>query len=76
METKPPRHILWSTDQLDTNDPFQRLWLLRQTLTHGRAEDIRKLDFDEIEKHLNDLNLPPEIDSLWRTYFQEKYGNK
>jgi hypothetical protein len=34
-----PRHIVWSTDQIDLDDPFQRRWYLRQALTHGRAEE-------------------------------------
>jgi len=61
-----PRYIVWSTDQLDLNDPFQRRWYLRQVLTHGRADDIRRLDWDEVARELDKLNLPLEIDSLWQ----------
>jgi hypothetical protein len=42
----PPRHIVWSTDQLDLSDPFQRRWYLLQVLTHGRAEAIRSLELE------------------------------
>jgi len=45
---KVPRYIVWSTDRINTADPFQRRWLLRQILTHGRAEDVRALDMQEI----------------------------
>jgi hypothetical protein len=39
-------------------------------LEHGRSEDIRNLDFGEIEQELDLLNLPGEIDSLWRNYLE------
>jgi len=73
MEKEIPRYIVWSTDAVDQNDPFQRRWLLRQVLMHGRAEDIRRLDFDEIERELDQLNLPSEIDSLWRNYLEYRH---
>ena len=75
MASEIPRYIVWTplgADQIDTSDPFQRRWLLRQVLTHGLAADIRALDFDEIERELDNLNLPPEIDSLWRMYFKQR----
>ena len=70
MIVHPPRYIVWSTDAVDLNDPFQRRWLLRQTLTHGRAEDIRALDLEEIRLELDQLDLPKEIESLWRRYLE------
>lgn len=72
MSPKIPRYIVWSTDPIDLDDPFQKRWLLRQTLMYGRAVDIRKLDFGEIERELDDLHLPPEVDSLWPGYFQSR----
>jgi len=71
MDKEIPRYIVWSTDHIDQSDPFQRRWLLRQILTHGRAEDIRALDWDEIKRELDFLDLPQEIDSLWRTLLGE-----
>jgi len=65
-----PRHIVWSTDELDLHDPFQKRWLLRQILMHGTAQDIRALDYKEIKKQLADLDLPKDIDSLWRRYLE------
>ena len=65
---KPPRHIVWSTDSIDLDDPFQRRWTIRQVLLHGRAEDVRELDLDEVARLLPDLRLPAHIDRLWRTY--------
>lgn len=66
----PPRHIVWSTDQLDLSDPFQRRWYLRQVLTHGRAEDIHALDLEDIRRELENLDLPPDIYSLWKAYLK------
>lgn len=70
MIVHPPRHLVWSTDTLDLSDPFQKRWLLRQTLTRGRAEDIRTLDLDDIKQELDQLDLPKEIESLWRRYLR------
>lgn len=70
MATNFPRHIVWSTDKLDLRDPFQKRWLLRQTLMHGTAQDIRALGLGEIKKHLDQLDLPKEIESLWRRYLE------
>jgi len=63
-------YIVWSTDTIDIRDPFQRCWLLRQTLFYGLAEDIGKLDLDEIEREIELLNLPNHIYSLWQIYFE------
>ena len=68
---KPPRHIVWSTDQVDLSDPFQRRWYLRQVLTYGRAEDIRRLDLEEIRGELDELNLPPVVYSLWKSFLHQ-----
>lgn len=73
MIISPPRHIVWSTDRVDLSDPFQRNWYLGQVLTHGRAEDIRKLNFDEIAENLEDLNLPNEVYALWRAFFETRH---
>jgi len=71
-QTKPPRHIVWSTDRIDLSDPFQRRWYIRQVLLHGRAEDIRTLDLREVAELLEDLNLPELIYRLWRTFLERK----
>ena len=70
MIVHPPRHLVWSTDKIDLNDPFQKRWLLRQTLMYGRAEDIRGLNLDEIKQALVELDLSSEIVSLWRRYLE------
>jgi hypothetical protein len=64
----PARHLVWSTDQIDLDVPFQRRWYIRQVLTHGRAQDVAALDLDEDARLLEDLNLPPEIHSLWARF--------
>jgi len=45
MTIHPPRYIVWSTDSVDLRDPFQKRWLLRQTLVYGLSEDIGKPDY-------------------------------
>ncbi len=70
MIVHPPRHLVWSTDTIDLSDPFQKRWLLRQTLMHGRAEDIRALELKDIRQELEQLDLPKEIESLWRRYLE------
>jgi len=71
---KVPRYIVWSTDKIDTTDPFQRRWLLRQVLTNGRAEDIRALDLQEIRRELETLDLPPHLYSLWKQFLESEYA--
>lgn len=70
MIVHPPRHLVCSTDTIDLSDPFQKRWLLRQTLMRGRAEDVRALDLEEIRRELDQLNLPKEIESLWRRFLE------
>ena len=60
----PPAYIVWSTDQIDLSDPFQHRWYIQQVLTHGRAEDIRTLDLDEIAALLDEIVLPEDVRSL------------
>ena len=64
--------IVWSKREIDLSDPWQRRWWISQVLTHGRAEDIAALDWDEIRRLLPDLNLPPLIRRLWEDYFQDE----
>ncbi len=70
----PPRHVVWSTDEVDIADPFQRNWLLKQILTHGTAEDIRRLDLDEVAKQIDRLQLPADIERLWRAFLNARNG--
>jgi len=64
--------IVWSKREIDLSDPWQRRWWISQVLTHGRAEDIAALDWDEIRRLLPDLNLPPLIRRLWEDYFRDE----
>ncbi len=70
MIVHPPRHIVWSTDTVNLSDPFQKRWLLRQILMHGRAEDICMLHLEDIKVEIDLLDLPKEIESLWRRYLE------
>ena len=67
-----PRHLVWNTDDLDLNDPVQRRWYIRQVLLHGRAEDIRTLDLQEVAALLDEWNLPRPVYRLWKTFLTRK----
>ena len=68
----PAPYIVWSTNTVDLSDPFQRKWYIRQVLLHGRAEDIRDLDVDEVALLLEDLHLPSHVQSLWKRFLEER----
>lgn len=71
---KNSEYIVWyaDLDNLDLSDPWVRKWWLQQVLTHGRSEDIKKLDFDEVRNMLSYLHLDPKIKSLWEDYFRRQ----
>lgn len=69
---KPPRHIVWSTESVDLDDPFQRRWYIRQVLLHGREEDIRTLDLEEPARILDELDLPAHLYRLWKAFLEER----
>ncbi len=71
MKIKPKRYIVWSVDEVDLDNPFQRKWYIEQVLIHGRTEDIRDLDWGEVRKLLPDLTLPKEVRSVWNEIFSE-----
>lgn len=56
-------------------DPFQRRWLLQQTLIHGTADDIRRLDLAEVEQQIDHLQLPADIERLWRAFLKTLHGS-
>lgn len=72
----PPVYIVWSTDQVDLSDPFQRRWYIQQVLTHGRMEDIHTLDLDEIESILDELILPDDVRSLWQKFLESRHAKR
>jgi len=76
MAGQIPRHIVWSTDRIDPADPFQRVWLMRQVLLHGLADDIRQLDLDEVEQNLEALDLPPDLYRLWKDYLDSRHERR
>ncbi|MBN2551085.1 MAG: hypothetical protein JXB15_18125 [Anaerolineales bacterium] len=71
---RPPTYIVWSTDQINLSDPFQRRWYIQQVLTHGRAEDVRNLDVDEIAAVLDEIILPADVRSLWRRFLEMRHA--
>lgn len=70
---QPKRYIVWSKKEINISDLWQRKWYIQQILTHGRAEDIAALDWNEVETFLPELNLPDDVLRLWQEYF--KYVN-
>lgn len=66
----PPTYIVWSTDQIDLSDPFQRRWYVQQVLLHGRADDIHTLDLDEVAAVLENSFLPEDVRSLWQRFLE------
>ena len=69
---RPPAYIVWSTDQVDLSDPFQRRWYIQQVLTHGRIEDIRTLNLDEVATALDEIILPEDVRSLWQCFLERR----
>lgn len=70
------RAVVWSTDTLDLTDPFQRRWYVQQVLLHGRAEDVRTLDLDEVATLLPELQLPPHLAALWRAFLEGRHAQR
>ena len=68
---RPKRYIVWSKNEIDLEDPWQRKWYIQQVLTHGRAEDVAQLDWEEISMLIKEINLPHEVKGLWEDYFNE-----
>jgi len=72
---RPKRYIVWSTNkEIDLNNLWQKKWFIKQVLTHGRAEDIAELDWNEVKRLLPELNLPERVRNLWEDYF--KYAER
>jgi hypothetical protein len=71
---RPPTYVVWSTDQIDMSDPFQRRWYMQQVLTHGRTEDIRTLNLDEIAAVLDEITLPKDVRSLWQRFLETRHA--
>jgi hypothetical protein len=69
---KPKRYIVWSKREIDLTDPWQKKWYIKQVLSHGRAEDVAKLDWEEIRLSFSELKLPADIKRLWEDYFSVK----
>jgi hypothetical protein len=66
---RPKRYIVWSKERVDLSNPFQKKWYVQQVLTHGRAEDVAALDWNELESLLPGIQLPPRVRRLWEDYF-------
>jgi hypothetical protein len=76
VRIKPPPTIVWSTDSVDLDDPFERRWYIRQVLLNGRAQDVLGLDLDEVARLLDDLHLPPDLDDLWRRFLEARRADR
>ena len=69
---RPPTYIVWSADQIDLSDPFQRRWYIQQALTRGRAEDLRALNLDEVAAIFDEIILPEDVRSLWQRFLETR----
>jgi len=69
---RPKRYIVWSKNEIDLEDPWQRKWYIQQVLTHGRSEDVAQIDWLEISMVLAEISLPQEVRGLWEDYFNAK----
>ena len=67
---KAPRHIVWSKDELDLSDPFQKRWYLKQVLLHGRSEDVRTLNLADIAAVVDELPAP--LRKLWQDVLTQR----
>jgi hypothetical protein len=68
VKIRPPCYIVWSTNEVDLSDPFQRRWYIRQVLLYGREQDVRQLDKAELATLIDELHLPEPIYQLWKRY--------
>ncbi len=68
------KYIVWfaDIDKLDLSKKEDKKWWIKQVLNKGRMEDIKELDFDEVEMLLPELYLPYVIRKLWEDYFEWK----
>jgi hypothetical protein len=66
---KPKRYIVWSTNEIDLGDQFQRNWYIQPVMSSGRAEDVPLLDWQEVRTLLLHLDLPASIRALWEHYY-------
>ena len=69
---RPKRYIVWSKNEIDLENPWQRKWYIQQVLSHGRSEDVAQLDWEEIRMVLEEISLPQEVRNLWEDYFNAK----
>ena len=56
-------------NESDLEDPGHWKWYIQQVLTHGRSEDVARLDWEEITVFLGEISLPREVRGLWENYF-------
>jgi hypothetical protein len=68
VNIRPPRYIVWSTNEVNLSDLFQRRWYIRQVLLYGREQDVRQLDKAELATLIDELHLPESIYQLWKRY--------
>jgi len=43
---------------------------------YGRAEDVARLDWEEIERLLPELDLPETLHRLWESYFHARKATR
>jgi len=66
---RPKKYIVWSKNEIDLNDSWQRRWYIQQVLNYGRAKDIVLLNWEEVKTLLGQMHLSSEVKRLWEAYF-------
>lgn len=67
------KHIVWyaKVTASKLKNPWYQRWFLGEVLSHGRSEDIAKLDWKAIYQALPVLDIPQNVRSLWKNYFEK-----
>ena len=65
------KKFFWYADisKINLSNVSDKRWVLSKVLRYGTIADIKKLDYNEIKKELNNLLLPDVIRKLWEDFF-------
>lgn len=74
-----PHHVFWYVqhpEAVDLTDPATRTWYVGAILREGRAEDVARLDVEEIRRLLPQLRLPQRVRDFWEWYLSKPGGSR
>ena len=66
-----PHHVFWyikHPEAVDLADEATRAWYISALLREGRAEDVARLDLEEVRRLLSQLRIPPRVRAFWEWY--------